>query len=291
MISGMSVVLPASPTRPGPAARLRGLAWPIATIAPAPAVPPLVNGDHLSQPEFHRRYAAMPSHVRAELIGGIVYMASPLRVSHGDQSRLLSGTLFVYQAATPGVAGGDNATAILGRDSEPQPDLHLRLLPECGGRTRVNDKQFLVGPPELVIEVAHSTIAIDLHAKKADYRRAGVREYLVLCIDERELRAFDLSADKAWPMPADGVFRSKMFSGLWIDAKAAVAGDVRALHKTAAKGVRSPEHKVFVKQMTAKLAPNKPAPNKPAPNKLAPNKLAPNKPATKKPPAGKRRKP
>ena len=91
----------------------------------------------------------------------------------------------------------DNATVILGDESEPQPDLHLRLLPECGGRSRVNADDYFVGPPELVIEVAHSSEAIDLDAKRRDYERAGVLEYLVLCVREGELRPFDLKAGRA----------------------------------------------------------------------------------------------
>src|SRR5271156_1111031 len=43
-----------------------------------PMLPPLENGDHLDQPTFHARYEAMPSGTRAQLIGGIVYMGSPL---------------------------------------------------------------------------------------------------------------------------------------------------------------------------------------------------------------------
>jgi Uma2 family endonuclease len=220
-----------------------------------PAIPRLVNGDRLSQPEFHRRYEAMPPDVRAELIGGIVYMASPMRMPHGQHTRVLSGVLSNYEDATPGVDGADNATAILSDDSEPQPDLILRLLPECGGQTRLDADQYLVGGPELIIEVAHSTTAIDLHRKREDYRAAGVREYLVFCIEERELRAFDLPADRSWPLPADGVFRSGVFPGLWIDALAVLARNSRKVHQTARKGLRSPEHSAFARRLGAMLAP------------------------------------
>ena len=98
--------------------------------------PILENGDRLSQAEFHRRYEQMADDVKAELIGGVVYMASPLRTPHGGRTRLVSTLLGNYQAGTPGVEGEDNATTILGGDSEPQPDHSLRLLPEQGGRSR-----------------------------------------------------------------------------------------------------------------------------------------------------------
>src|SRR3954468_2920787 len=100
-----------------------------------PAVPPLAAGQRLTQKEFHRRYEAYPEDVKFELIGGIVYMASPLKRPHGTSHPKLSLVLGVYEAGTPGVEGADNMTAILGEKSEPQPDLMLRLLTECGGQS------------------------------------------------------------------------------------------------------------------------------------------------------------
>ena len=52
-------------------------------------VPSLQSGDRLTRPEFERRYTAMPHVKKAELIEGIVCMASPLRFEpyaepHGD---------------------------------------------------------------------------------------------------------------------------------------------------------------------------------------------------------------
>src|SRR5208283_1246000 len=119
-------------------------------------VPPLQNGDRLTQAEFHRRYEQYPENIKAELIGGIVYMASPLRLPHGEHHLELSGVFWVYKGATPGVRATDNTTAILGDQSEPQPDLTLRLLPEYGGQSISSPEQYMVGGPELVSEIAHS---------------------------------------------------------------------------------------------------------------------------------------
>ena len=95
-----------------------------------PTMPPLHSGDHMTQAEFHRRYEAYPEDVKFELIGGIVHMSSPLLWPHGSYHLRLSGVFFLYEEATPGVEGLDNATTILGEESEPQPDLALRILPE-----------------------------------------------------------------------------------------------------------------------------------------------------------------
>src|SRR5262249_9491720 len=153
----------------------------------SPRLPPLENGDRLTQAEFHRRYEACPEDVKAELIGGIVYMASPLRRPYAVHHPELSGVFWHYKASTPGVEVLDNATAVVGEESEPQPDLALRILPEWGGRSRTNEDKYVVGAPELIAEVAHSSWNIDLHQKKDDYQQAGVREYIVWCIEERAL--------------------------------------------------------------------------------------------------------
>jgi len=229
-------------------------------------IPPLHNGDRLSQPEFHRRYEAMPSDFRAELIGGVVYVSSPQQMRHGNVHYRLAGALGAYEAETPGVEGADNATVILGSDSEPQPDLHLRLLPAYGGRSRINDKDYLVGPPELVIEVAHSSEAIDLDAKRADYERAGVLEYLVLCVREKLLKPFDLKAGRELKIDSDGIYRSKVFPGLWIDPSAVLTGDITRLLAVVQQGLAAPEHATFVDRLKA-VAAKRPRNGKPRPTR------------------------
>lgn len=47
------------------------------------SVPPLESGDRLTRAEFERRYEATPEKFKAELIEGVVYVASPVRAFHG----------------------------------------------------------------------------------------------------------------------------------------------------------------------------------------------------------------
>src|SRR5882724_846650 len=117
-----------------------------------PPIPPLRHGDRLSAKEFHRRYKAMPSATRAELINGVVYMSSPVTIDfHGQPHCDLAGWLFLYRAFTPGIQAGDNATLreLLG-EQEPQPDLCLRIATENGGQSRVDSKGYVAGAPELL---------------------------------------------------------------------------------------------------------------------------------------------
>jgi Uma2 family endonuclease len=148
--------------------------------AASTCLPPLANGDRMKQPEFHRRYLECPVGEKWELVGGIVYMASPLSLSNSDYDSEVGLVLRLYRVSTPGVQILHGATTILGEKSEPQPDLGLRIRPEFKGRSRT-EGDYVKGPPELLVEIAHSTRAMDLHQKRADYQTAGVLEYLVVC--------------------------------------------------------------------------------------------------------------
>src|SRR5712671_4503372 len=129
---------------------------------------PLAPGDKLLRDEFLRRWESMPTLKRAELIGGIVYMPSPLSLGHGDKDLDVSTWLGVYAAATPGCKGGTNTTWLM-LDDSPQPDVHLRILPEYGGKSRVVGR-YPQGAPELAIEICQSSASYDLTHKKNLYQ-------------------------------------------------------------------------------------------------------------------------
>jgi Uma2 family endonuclease len=220
---------------------------------PTNGIPLLQNGDRLSQAEFHRRYEAMPPEFRAELVGGIVYVTSPLRWEpHGTYTYKLSYILNLYEENTPGVEGAENATIVLGAESEPQPDLALRVLPEYGGQSRLDEEGYLHGAPELIIEVAHSTVALDMHRKMEDYQQAGVIEYVVMCVTEEEFHWFRLRGGQRLKPDAQGIYRSRVFPGLWIDGPALQARDGKRLHEVLKQGLASPEHARFVQRLEAK---------------------------------------
>jgi len=221
-------------------------------LASARAVPPLENGDHLDQKTFHARYEAMPEDCRAELIGGIVYMASPQKLPHSKAHALAIRWLDGYADATPGTEALLNNTQILGPDSEPEPDGCLFITPECGGQVYVDKDEYLNGPPELVVEVSASTESIDLNRKKLDYQRGGVREYVVLALRMQKVFWFVRQRGKyvEMPLPKDGVYCSRVFPGLWLDAAAMLSNRRADVLAALRRGLASTEHGAFV----AKLA-------------------------------------
>jgi Uma2 family endonuclease len=152
---------------------------------------------------------------------------------------------------TPGVRGSDNTTVILGAEDEPQPDLSLRILPEYGGQARTQGL-YIAGAPELIVEIAHSSRAIDLHAKRRSYARHGGIEYLVADLEDARLHWIDLQADQDLTADSSGVYRLRTFPGLWIDGPALFAYDVARLTATLNAGLASPEHATFVAALAAR---------------------------------------
>ncbi|MFO0810781.1 MAG: Uma2 family endonuclease [Gemmataceae bacterium] len=232
------------------------LATPRQTTVPPPDeptfVPPLENGDRLTRHEFERRYRAMPSRIRAELIEGVVVMASPVRADgHGDQHADLLTWAGIYRLHTPGVRCSDNATVRLDLDNEPQPDVCLYIDPARGGAARIVDG-YIEGAPEFVAEVAASTVSHDLGPKLTAYRRNGVREYLVWRVQDAAVDWFVLRDGRFDPLPpgADAVTRSEVLPGLWLDTAALARGDLVRVHAVLHQGLADAAHTAFIARLT-----------------------------------------
>jgi hypothetical protein len=212
-------------------------------------VPPLAAGDKLTREEFLRRWESHPEIKCAELLGGLVYMPSPVSVEHGDMDGTVGTWLGTYTARTPGTACGHNTTTFLLEDV-PQPDLNLRILPQYGGSSRVEDG-YLQGPAEFLAEICRSSASYDLHVKLDLYQKARVPEYLAVLIFEREIRWHVLGEEGYQLLSPDaaGVWRSQVFPGLWLDGSALLAGDLPRVLSRLDEGLASAEHKKFVEEL------------------------------------------
>ncbi len=220
---------------------------------PTPTIPPLRPGDRLSRDEFERRYEAMPEVKKAELIEGVVYMPSPVSTpSHGAPHAKLIGWLIAYEAQTPGVQVADNATVRLDWDNEPQPDAFLRILPQHGGQTRDEDK-YVAGGPEWAGEITASSASYDLHDKKEAYRRNGVQEYVVWRVEDGAIDWFVLRGGRFDQLAPgdDGILRSEVFPGLWLDRAALLAGDMKRVLDVVQQGLQSAERAQFLGRLSA----------------------------------------
>ncbi|GAA6616609.1 Uma2 family endonuclease [Scytonema sp. NUACC26] len=214
-------------------------------------IPPLENGDKLTRHEFERRYHAVPNLKKAELIEGVVYVASPVRAKkHGKPHANIMGWLVAYEAATPGVETLDNTTVRLDADNEPQPDALLRI--EQGGQSRITEDDYVEGAPELIVEIAASTASYDLSEKLKVYRRNQVQEYLVWRVYDRQFDWFRLQQGEyvqLEPNP-DDIVCSQVFPGLWLAKSALLSGDLAKVLAVLQQGLSTLEHQSFVEQLS-----------------------------------------
>lgn len=211
-------------------------------------IPRLENGDHLSRAEFERRYLAMPEKVKAELIEGRVYMASPVRIAHHakPQSRIMTW-LGNYVAFTEVVDFADNSTVRLDQDNEPQPDAVLFIKEEFGGSSFISDDDYLEGSPELVVEIASSSASYDTSEKKRAYQRNGVREYIIWRVDDREIDWFVWNDGdyRRLESNAGSIIESRLFGGLRLNVRAMLDDDLKTVLSDLAVGLNSAAHADF----------------------------------------------
>ncbi len=217
-------------------------------------VPELENGDRLKWAEYARRFDAMPNLKKAELIKGVVYMGSPVRHKrHGKPNCDMACWVTVYAAATPGTDYSTNGTVRLSDEDGPQPDVFLSLLPEAGGHSQVDEEDYIVGPPELVVEIASSSVSYDLHDKKDIYRQFGVTEYIVWRANNRKIDWFRLENNQYVRVAPgeNGMIESSVFPGLRLHVPAMLTGNMATVLAELQKGLNSPQHTAFVERLAA----------------------------------------
>jgi len=220
---------------------------------PTSQILPLENGDRLSRHEFERRYTESLDIKKAELIEGVVYVASPLRFQrHAEPHAKLMIWLGNYQIYTPGIKLGIEPTIRLDQDNEPQPDGVLLIDESLGGKSRITDDDYIEGAPELVAEIAASSAAYDLYDKKKAYKRNGIQEYIVWQSLENKLDWFQLYDSEYILLQPDteGIIKSQVMPGLWLSVTALLAGDMVKVLEVLQTGLNSPEHTEFLQRLS-----------------------------------------
>ena len=225
-----------------------------ASRASTKALPLLENGDTLDADEFLRRYERMPDVKKAELIDGVVYRASPVSAYHSDPHFDLIGWLANYRMSTRGLRGSAEPTVRFSEKQVFQPDAMLSIPAALGGKSSLNDKTYTVGSPELVTEVAKSSVGIDSGRKRRAYLKHGVGEYVLWRVEDEAidwwtLRDGDYHAIE--PDAADGLLKSVVYPGLWLDKPAMLRADMPAVLAALQRGLASPGHAEFAAKLVA----------------------------------------
>lgn len=194
-------------------------------------VPVLESGDRLTRAEFPRRYCARSDIKKTELVVGVVYVASPVRLDgNGDEDNIVQMWLGVYAARFPDLDVGANSTVLLDTENEVQPDAILGWRIPAAPGAHVTDTGYVEGAP-LLVEIAASSASYDLHGKLRAYRRAGTREYIVWRTLDKAIDWFRLHEGEFHRVEPDehGIIESSVFPGLRPSVPAMLARDRAAV--------------------------------------------------------------
>jgi Uma2 family endonuclease len=209
----------------------------------------LVTGERMTVEEFLRSWEEIPELKNAELIDGVVHVSSPVSRDHGNFDSLTNLWLAYYGQATPGCSTGNNSTWLM-LDNAPQPDAYLRILPSHGGQSG-DEARYCTGAPELAVEICLTSTEVDFGPKRKLYQRAGVREYITIETFKKRI-VWRVLVDGVYMLqetPPDGILRSLVFPGLWLDVAAFWAGDGAKMLAALNAGLASEEHQRFVERL------------------------------------------
>lgn len=144
--------------------------------------------------EYHRmaEMGIFKPNERVELVRGLVRRMSPKNDPHSVTVakilRLLTNVLAERASVYP-----ETPLRFVSLDSEPEPDIVVTSSPVVEDLRRTDTP--------LVIEVSESSLRYDLNVKAPLYAEAGVPEYWVVSLVDRELVVFR--------SPEDGVYRDR----------------------------------------------------------------------------------
>ena len=143
-------------------------------------------------------------------------------------------------------------------DNEVQPDAYLRIIDQAGGSSRETEDDYLQGPPELIVEIAGSSVNYDLHQKKETYRRSGVQEYVVWRTEEHAIDWWQLDDGDytALIKDSEGILRSLVFPGLTLDAGALLDGRLASVLARLQREIdASSDHASFAETLMKNMRP------------------------------------
>ncbi len=147
--------------------------------------------------EYHRMADSgiFKPNERVELIRGVVRRMSPKNYAHVVAATKVFKRLTTALAERAGVYS-EAPLKLVGLDSEPEPDIVATSSPVL--------EDYGQSEPLLVVEVSESSLAYDLSAKARLYAEAGVPEYWVVNLVDRELVVFR--------SPHEGAYRDRTTS-------------------------------------------------------------------------------
>lgn len=161
-------------------------------------------------------YAIIQPEQKADLIDGIIYMASP----EGTKASRLFAWLFVVLAhyleyTELGEIFGSRTAFRLGAKDSPEPDIAF-VKKE---RLHLVREGHIAGAPDAAMEiVSPESVNRDYHKKRTLYERAGVAEYWIIDEEMRKvtLLRLDHTGKYREVRSVRGILRSQVIKGFWL---------------------------------------------------------------------------
>jgi Uma2 family endonuclease len=159
----------------------------------------------------------IPEGQKADLIDGVIYMASPDNIEHYSIYQWLSRIIadFLDERMILGAIFGSRIAFRLGPAGGPEPDLgYVR-----GSRLHLVRKTYVDGPPDLAIEiVSPDSIERDYQTKLKQYEEAAVQAYWIIDPLKRKMTCFARSKNGKFKKvrPVNGKIHTDVIPGFWV---------------------------------------------------------------------------
>jgi len=155
---------------------------------------------------------------KADLLEGVIYLASPENTDHNDLIRWLSLVMGMFiEARNPGRLTINKVAYRLSERTAPEPDLAF----VSASRLAKIKPGYVEGPPDLAIEiVSPDSVDRDYENKRLRYEEGGVKEYWIIDpLDETVLFLVNENGRfKEQPLPGH-VLESRVLLGLKLDTR------------------------------------------------------------------------
>jgi Uma2 family endonuclease len=161
--------------------------------------------------------ALVPDGQKADLIDGVIYMASPDNTDADDLFGWLFAVLSIYvEEKELGRIFGSRVAFRLDDRNSPEPDIaFLRI--ESADRI---ERGRVEGPPDLAIEiVSPESVERDYKKKRKQYQRFGVSEYWIIDQEARVVLLLRRNTRGRFEeaQPRRGKLHSEALPGFWLD--------------------------------------------------------------------------